>query len=323
MSPFDQKLKLIFLPYLLITAATIGIYSFLNWLLIIRFKLFVVDNVIVNVFIPVGFVFLNLVIWLLPRLRLLKLTFGYRKNPLFGLILLAGGAMVAPAFISQQYLNVITGKITMLDRVSQINDYPATRYYTIKHVYADKQLANVKYTAEVSNKSRDYDMSVYIAVPLLDNKPLHDTFKAQYTNQDALDPPTVKKEISPSAWLGFVYTKTVSNKITVAEKEEKFKAFAGDCQNDLDEAQINNFIYLNRLDYGFDQRELTAAIMKKNNKGSNIQNVFSPVYESFESRTGHQLFWIFGSFIIGAAIFLIVLQFFPLRDIVDIENYKF
>jgi hypothetical protein len=388
MNRFNQKLKLIFLPYLLIATATIGIYTFFNWLLIIRLKLFVVDDIIVNGFIPVGFMFLNLAIWLLPRLRLLKLTFGYRKNPLFGLILLAGGAMVLPVGISQYYLDVVTGRLTTLDHVSQINNYPATQYYKIKHYYADKHLERIKYVSEISNKSKDFDMSVYIAVPVFDSKLPADTvkqeyiiladsfkhipilvngtpitenvlpkftrskvqsasiitgakamalygkaagkgvliitLKPQYTVQDALDPPTVKERVVPSVWLGFVYQRTISNKLTVAEKEDKFKAFARDCQDDLDRAPIDNAVYLSRINYSFDRRKLVTAIRSnKNDQSDNIQNIFSPVYEPFESRTGNSLLAFFGSFVIGSAIFLIILQFFQLRDIVDIENYKF
>ena len=54
MATFTKKLKLFYIPYLLTAIGLCGLYTFLNWLLIINLQLFSVKEIIVNFGIPFG-----------------------------------------------------------------------------------------------------------------------------------------------------------------------------------------------------------------------------------------------------------------------------
>ncbi|MDB5144643.1 MAG: hypothetical protein JWQ66_3356 [Mucilaginibacter sp.] len=170
MSPFAAKFKLIFIPFLVITAGTICTYTFLNWLLIIKLKAFQVDEEVVNFFIPAGLIFIPLIIWLRPRLKLLKLVAKGRSDPLLGLIILAGIITGVPMLITQAYIVTATGKLTRLDNIRQINNTPETKYYTVKQFYINKTLAHVKNVFVVTGKKHtDFDMYIYACVPVFDH----------------------------------------------------------------------------------------------------------------------------------------------------------
>jgi len=170
MHQFKLKLKLIFLPYLLIAFFTIFIYNFLYWLLIIRIKALVIDEKWGNFFIPLALAFIPLVIWLRPRIKLLKLNFTGRRDPVFLLIMLTGFTIVIPTIVGQFYLETATGKLTPLDSIGLISELPATKYYTVRHFYINKRLVHVKPVFTVSGKGRtDFNMSLYAVVPIFNH----------------------------------------------------------------------------------------------------------------------------------------------------------
>jgi hypothetical protein len=103
------------------------VYTFLHWLLFIKTNLFIVDADIINLFAPMAFIFIGLLIWLRPRLKLLNLE-AKKGNRLMGVVMLAWIAMLAPILIAQDYLITATGKLTPMARISQIDSLPKTKY---------------------------------------------------------------------------------------------------------------------------------------------------------------------------------------------------
>ena len=124
---------------------------------------------------------------------------------------------------------------------------------------------------------------------------------------------------TPSAWIGVKFTKTISNKLSRDEKEDSYKAFAKESQDDFNSKRLNEFVYLDRINYSADQKNYLKAITNDsyyhNLPSSAI--VFTSVNEPFEARNGHELPWIFGSLAIGSVIFMILLLFKPLREDFD------
>ncbi len=68
---FTKKLKLVFLPFILIVIGFVGVYTFLNWLLIIKLQLIDVKEDLINFWIPFGLPFIPVYFLLRPRLELL------------------------------------------------------------------------------------------------------------------------------------------------------------------------------------------------------------------------------------------------------------
>lgn len=170
MRQFKTKFKLIFLPFVFIAFCTLFMYTFLHWLLIIKLNAFDISEKYINFFIPAGLVFIPLIIWLRPRIKLLKLNFTGRGDLVALLIILTGLTVAVPTIIAQQYIETATGKLTPLDSISELNVLPATKYYTAKKIYSNKNMAHIKVVFSVSGKNNsDFNMTAYTAVPVFDH----------------------------------------------------------------------------------------------------------------------------------------------------------
>jgi hypothetical protein len=113
---------------------------------------------------------LPLLIWLRPRIKLLKLKKGYKKDPVGGILFVNWISIGLPLIIAQVYISTATGKLTRLDYISQIYSSPTTKYYTVKHFYSNKSMVHLKATFDVSGKySSDFNMTVYASVPVFDH----------------------------------------------------------------------------------------------------------------------------------------------------------
>lgn len=373
MHQFKAKLKLIFLPFVYIGGITLATYTFLHRLLGIRFQVVNLPEWYINFAIPGVLVFIVLIIWLRPRLKLLKYGASGGKSPLPFFIYIAGLAWAIPTGIAQQYVETATGKLTTLDSISQINTLPITKYYTIKQYYSAKKAVHVKMVFSVIGKNHtDFVMTAYAAVPVFDHlfpdtniitamrKRAHintlviidnklstmqrlkklpaDSIKfMRYVNPSQVMPKygeagkygalavvtinyKLKKDpepmkIWPPAWLAIKYTKTVKNNLSLAEKDLNFKVFAAKCEADFKREPLDKFRYLNKISLNDNElKYYVGAIRSRNDVAEGSPLVFLPVYEPFARHNGNRLFWIFGSFGIGSAIFLLILLCYRLRD---------
>jgi hypothetical protein len=367
---FPPKFKLIFLPYLIIAISTIVLYTFLNWLLIIKFNLFKVDDSIVSIIMPLVLPWAPILIWLRPRIKMLRLKKGYRKDPVFWILFVNGLSIAIPLVIAQAYIITATGKLTRLDYIEEIQNTPKTQFYTAEHFYINKNMAHVKVVFTVSGKSNsDFDMAIYASVPVF-NQIFPDTNKIadirnnadakalviindtlsnrtrlkrltadsirmmRYVNGSLVMPkygdtgkygailiitrnfkfkvkPPVTK-IEPVIWLAVKYTKTISNSLSRAEKDERYKNFAWKSNADFMHKHLDKFVYLAQLPYNKDLKIFTDAITSKDDVIGDDPIILSPVYTAFADRNGDKLAWIFAAFAIGSLIFILILFFTPL-----------
>lgn len=168
MNKLTEKLRLIFLPFLIIAISIIGGYTLLNWLIIIKFQLFQVKDIIINFIIPFILPWIPILIWLRPRINFLNLKTKNGGNLPFLYQLIAAFAIVAPTIIAQEYLETATGKLTELTDISQIDKHEATKFYTLKDYYIDKDHISVSKTVEVSGKhNEDLNLRIYVVCPIL------------------------------------------------------------------------------------------------------------------------------------------------------------
>lgn len=170
MNQLGLKFRLIFVPFLVVFLATTLCYTFLHWLLLIKLGLFRLEEDTVNIFIPLGLVWIPVILWLRPRIKLLDLKSDGRRDPVFFLLLLIWASITLPLVIAQNYLITASGELTELKLISQIKETPPTKYYTAKYYYSGKRFVHVKTFFSVSGKGNtNFDMSVYAAVPLFNH----------------------------------------------------------------------------------------------------------------------------------------------------------
>lgn len=301
MDRFNEKLKLIFVPFLIIAFSIIGGYTFLNWLLFIKLHAFSLKEDIINFWIPFVLPWIPILIWLRPRINLLNLK--RKKGNLPGLyIFISGFAIAIPTIISQSYLETASGTLSQLNNISQIEKQPASKYYTLNEFYMDKSNIGVKSVFDISGKSSEYfNMNLFVALPILTSP--KDTFNSTCI-----------------AWYGVKYHQQISNRLDQKEKEERYQKFATESQSDFDKKDVNQFIYFDRIGTTDDHEGYISAIKNNKKYSSNSTVVLVPVNEPFESRNGNKFGWIFGAFAIGSIVWLIMV-IIPKLDETALEKF--
>ncbi|HEX8549423.1 MAG TPA: rhomboid family intramembrane serine protease [Cytophagaceae bacterium] len=287
-STFTKKIKLLYIPFLLSSVGLCVLYSFLNWLFIIKLQLFSIKEFIVDFGIPMALPAIPIFLYLRPKLKLLDLK---TKKGSWGdfYIFILWFALAVPILIAQTYIQKASGKLSQLESISSIAKQEQTKYYEVKNFYIDKTNIGVHPSFDVSGKhNNDFNMHLYIVLPILNNE-------ADTSN------------LSCSAWLGIEYYERISNSLEENEKEEKYQAFAKQSQEDFDKKDVSQFVYLDRVGNTEDGDGFKEATKKCTKYASANSPVFLSVNEPFEQRLGNTLAWIFGSFFIGASVWLLMI----------------
>jgi len=301
----SKKLKHIYLPFLVMTSSFIVIYTFLNWLLLIKTNTFSIKEDIVNFWLPFGLSWIPVLLWLRPRIKLLKLT-GGNGNLSILYQLIAALAMIIPTIIAQGYIEKASGTLTKLETINEIGKEEQTKYYTVETFYIDKTNIGVHSSYDVSGKySEDFNMHIFVVLPILGSE-------ADTMHSNCL------------AWLGVEYTEQISNRLDDKEKEDLYQAFAIECQTNFDNKDFNQFVYLDRVGNSDAGDGFKEAVKKSQKYNSNSTAVFLAVNEPFESRNGNTFTWILGAFGIASCIWLIMvlLPKFDDRALNRFENGK-
>jgi rhomboid protease GluP len=302
MGKFTDKLKLIYKPFLIATIGCAVIYSFLNWLLIIKLQLFPVKEMIVNFIIPLIIPAIPLLFWIRPRLKLLNLkTKKGSWIDFYTFILWI--AMAAPTLVAQSYLETASGKLSELDNITQIDKQEATKYYSLKNAFIDKLHISVQSVFDVSGKNNEhFNMNLFVVLPIFAAPP--DT-----SNTNCL------------AWYGVKYHDQISNRLDEKEKQEHFQKFANESQADFDKKNINQYVYFDRIGISDDHDGYNQAIKNNRRFSSNTTTILIPINEPFENRNGKKLAWIFGAFGIGALVFFLMV-FIPKFDEEALDKFN-
>ncbi|MEO6358460.1 MAG: rhomboid family intramembrane serine protease [Ferruginibacter sp.] len=169
MNPLNQKIRLIFIPFLLIATGFICIYTFLHWLLFINANTFKVKEDVLNLWAPFVLAWIPVLLWLRPRVGLLNLKTKKGDSRNFGFLFIATIAVAAPTIVAQFYLETATGKLTPLSYISQVDKQAPTKYYTLQNHFVSKEQKAVKYESAVTGKhNENLDLDIYIACPIFD-----------------------------------------------------------------------------------------------------------------------------------------------------------
>jgi len=290
MNRLAEKLKLIFVPFLIIGVCTVVVYTFLNWLIIVRLQLFAPKEAIVNIWIPFFIPFIPVFIWLKPRIKLLKLK-RKRGDAYYGYQMFASFAIAIPLLVAQSWMVSASGTLSNLDNIKQIETQNQSKYYTLKNFYIDKNHIGIQSSFDVSGKhNNDFNMHLFVALPILENK------------EDTLNSVCF-------AWIGKEYKKQVSNKLDEREKEKIFQEFARESQNDFNQQDFSRFVYLDRIGNTDAGDGFKAAIKNDLKYNSLHSDVFLAVNEPFKNHNGSKFAWMFGAFGIGAVVWFLFLLF--------------
>lgn len=180
MEIFLKKLRLIFVPFLLIAFAIIAVYTFLDWLLLIKLQWISLKRNVVELWVPFTLPWIPLYIWVKPNLKLQDRKTNASRDP-FSVLMIPAFSICIATCIAQMYLDTATGKLTKLGSIDQLqtNEKEQTKYYTLQNYYIDKSAYGFSNSFEVSGKyNTNFDMSIYVVFPVLNTR---------YTKQDTTE----------------------------------------------------------------------------------------------------------------------------------------
>lgn len=288
MKDLKEKLRLLFIPFVVLAICFIGLYTFLNWLLFVKTDFIPLKEDIIHLWLPFILPFIPILIWLRPRINLLAFK---NDNGSFGYQVIAVMAIAFPTIIAQEYLSTATGKLTRLENIDEFKQKEITKYYTLEKYFIDRDHIGIINTAKVSGKHNEHlDLLIYVALPILSSP--EDSIKGEC-----------------SYFLGKKYSKRISNRLSDSEKNNKFKAFTEECQAQFDTTDFQKFVYLEKIGRNDDHIEFDRAIKKSSYIRNNEPAVFIANNDAFENRNGGKFGWIFKSFGIGLAVWFILLLF--------------
>ena len=285
-----EKLRIVYVPFLTVSAICIIAYTFLDWLLFIKLQIFTVDDEILRFWGPAIVAWIAVLFWLRPRINALKL-----KNPVHHIDYqaVAVAAIAAPTIFVQLFLTTATGVLTSLDRVSKIDQAPKTKYYSIAHLWANKADASMHVSVRpAGGRTPELVVSTFFVVPLQDSvSDSHDS--------------------EPKAWLGSSYFQNISNRLfdLRTEQEEKIKSFIKDVNESFQQEDLANFSYFERLTNNKNRAGFESAV----HENSAYAKVRLPIIllgakTPFEARNGHKLWWTLGAFAAGPVVWFLMLM---------------
>jgi rhomboid protease GluP len=287
MNNITTKTKLVFIPLLLMAIGFIIFYCLLYWLIWIELEIMPLKKDIIEFWIPIGLAFVCLLLFIRPRLHLLKLD--YNDGKIRTLYYLVGAAVLCvPTMIGIAYLDTASGKLTVLNSITELTKKPKTRYYDAHSFVLNKDFIGIESVSSYSGKNNQHlDFDIYVALPF--TRDLSDTLN------------------SPSAFLSKKYHKQISSKIKGEDREKQWNNFWDESFESFEKDRIS-FTYLERTDNTGDRQRLTTAAKKSAlyKTGSPIV-ILKPIDEPFNQRNGNKLQNIFLSFGIGLLLWFIMI----------------
>lgn len=288
---YFQKLRHIVPTFLLVVLSTVIGLALLRWLLSIRFSILDIKEEIWEVWIPMIFPWIPITLWLRQRFRILTFKGDTDKGRFFYQFI-SWGVMMAMLFISQAYLTTATGKLQTLTTVSDMDKLEKSRYYKLAKFdvadYAGGSYTDFRVTGK---RNQHLNMEIFFVCPILNDQSEQINAKPKY-------------------WYGVKFNRQIDNKISSAEKEQKYQAFYQRCISTMNSYNFHSLDHFERLPNSDDRTNYLKAIESRiNDRANESFVVLEPVTESYESRNGNKFPWIFGSFGIGFSVLLFALLF--------------
>lgn len=288
MQPFVKKIKLIYLPFFAVAVGFILGYSFVNWFFFVRTNTYPLREDWFGFWFPVFLPWVPVIIWLRPKLRLLRLT-GFKGHMSFVYQYIAVVAIAVPTIFAQKYVETAFAPVGHLETINQLSRHKPAKYYTLEKFELDKTNFGVHRTRNTSINYRDYRVYLYYIIPIIEKKA--DTAQSKCV-----------------AWLGVKYAAVIDNWLDRPEKERRFVAFAIRCQNDFYAKNFKSFKYLQRVSDRRDLRVFKQSVKSSPKKSEDKKTpIFFAVNEPFENRAGNSLGRTIASFVLGAGIWMLLL----------------
>lgn len=296
MKNLPEKLKLLFLPFILISSSFLIIYTFLHWLITIKLGLLQgVNEEILDYWVPFILPWIIIPLFMWKNINKLRFSDTYRRSTAL-YIFVAAMAMAIPTVIAVIYMRTATGKLTRIASSDQFDKAGMTKFYQIDSMYLDKHFYGSYWYYKTSGKyNEDRTFYEFIAIPVMSSP--SDTLEKEF-----------------GLWYGLSYEEEIDNDLEESVKDSLFVSFRKRNMQSFSKANLYDVSYFDRIGTSPGLKGLTEAIKYTDLAGKSQPVILIPKYDLFESRSGHKLLWVFISFWLGSVAWLLMLLMKPFKD---------
>jgi rhomboid protease GluP len=277
------RLRVIFLPCLLIGGGFGVIYSLLHWLLLTLVEAPVVSDVVVNLLLPLALPWFPILLWMRHRIRLL--TWRRENDPFVG-YMLVWLVIAIPTISVQMLIEDVTGTMTRLERIEALPDRHATRYYTVKQFALDKARARGRVHTSVSGRnSENWNVGIYYVVPFA---------------------PSAGTRGRTDAFMGYRYKENFRNSLSAEDKRAALERFVRQTEQDFAAEDFKWISYFDTIRTDDERSGFGAALREGFSRSlADVPPILRPRREAFESRTEGRLAWPVGFSLGGIVVWLL------------------
>lgn len=274
------KLQEVYLPFLIVSIGTVFIYTFLRWLLDIRFGIIPLKQDLLDFWIPFALPWVPILIWMRRRIRILNVR-GNNDNGYFLYQAVIAGTIFATLLNAQNYTTANSYGLNEIKSIEELDALKREKYFKVSSFLVEKELKTSYTTARTSGKYKDrLNITEFIALPF---------------------------ENSKTVWYGIEYKSSMSNHMSEAEKNRTYRKFLDSWEIQYKHHNFYGTRYFEKLGHSDELDGYVNAIQLRYPNLERVDlTILIPHKGEFLERSGNSLEWAFGSFAIGSFIFLIM-----------------
>ncbi len=286
------KFYTVLLPIVLMIVSTIIVYSFLNWLLIIKLHLLSTDPSYTTTFIPLFISFVISITFIKSKLSILDFNNNSKLTSFYSIIIML--IMTVPLITAQEYIISRTRVIRQLQSIRDINKFPEDSFFHIDSLYFNKLNAKTYTTNTIGDgRGKSFQITIYYTIPI-----------------------SHAPNTAPVAWLGLTYTKKIKGILNEDEQAWATKTFYNDSRWNFTNTRLTEFNYLEKLNT-IDAIEYYDKAAKTNYEYKSSQPILITHQRSLDDCMKDEVQIFIWSTIIGSLIIFLMVYIRPLKPVTN------
>jgi rhomboid protease GluP len=297
MKNLQLKLRVVYLPFLLVAIGTVLAYSIIRWLLDSQLGILPTSAAdLFNIWLPIILPWIPVLVWLRPRTRILNLKFRY-EDGYFLYHFAMGVAIAIPLLLSQFYITEAAFSLIEINSPQEVRKFPKEKYFNIKSFAVDKNALVPHIDIKTSGENdQNLNFHLYLACPF-DN--------------------------APNVWYGVDYRKQIPDNSTTLIKEETYNSFLNQSYIDFAQYDVQDVNYFEKFEQTSDYKNgFLNAVQKAPARLSKQETIIlTPRTNAFGEFIGKISYWMFMSVGIGMLLILIMV-IIPKIDEEEWERFR-
>ena len=256
------KIRVIIIPFLIVSTLTIALYTLFRWVFDIKLQMLPIKESLLDVFLPILVSIVSILIWIRRRVKILNVSF-YGKESDHHLYYLIMIFIVIISIVNlQDYITKASYSLIKLGQVDQIFDLKKEKYFQLDSFKVDKSvhLGSSFITSRVTGRdNEELRFYAYMVWPF--------------------------KQGKSRIWYGVQFDKKVSNNLSDEEKKQELISFINDSDEQIEKYDVYSVEYFERLGYS-DERDgfFNALKRRRPDFEEDKQVILIPQTSPFEDR---------------------------------------